>query len=72
MTVEHWIVYLFAAVGLSLTPGPNGLLALTHGVRFGLRRTVATLIGGVVGFLTLTRSPWSGWARCSPLRSGPS
>lgn len=53
MTVEHWLVYLLAAFGLSLTPGPNGLLALTHGMRFGLRRSVATLLGGVTGFLVL-------------------
>lgn len=53
MTLEHWLVYLVAAIGLSLTPGPNGLLALTHGMRFGLRRSVATLLGGVAGFLVL-------------------
>ncbi|EKE76989.1 LysE family translocator [Oceanibaculum indicum] len=53
MTLEHWLVYLVAAFGLSLTPGPNGLLALTHGMRFGLRRSVATLLGGVAGFLLL-------------------
>lgn len=53
MTLQHWVVYLVAAVGLSLTPGPNGLLALTHGVRFGWRRSVATLCGGVFGFLLL-------------------
>lgn len=53
MTLEHWLIYLVAAFGLSLTPGPNGLLALTHGMRFGLRRSVATLLGGVAGFLLL-------------------
>src|SRR5699024_8870593 len=53
MTLEHWTVYLLAAIGLSLTPGPNGLLALTHGMRFGWRRSVATLLGGVAGFLLL-------------------
>lgn len=53
MTLQHWTVYLLAAIGLSLTPGPNGLLALTHGMRFGWRRSVATLLGGVFGFLLL-------------------
>jgi threonine/homoserine/homoserine lactone efflux protein len=53
MALEHWLIYLVAAFGLSLTPGPNGLLALTHGMRFGLRRSIATLLGGVVGFLLL-------------------
>ncbi|HLQ86080.1 MAG TPA: LysE family transporter [Salinisphaeraceae bacterium] len=53
MTLQHWTIYLLAAAGLSLTPGPNGLLALTHGMRFGWRRSVATLLGGAVGFLLL-------------------
>lgn len=53
MTLQHWAVYLVAAIGLSLTPGPNGLLALTHGMRFGWRRSVATLLGGTLGFLLL-------------------
>jgi threonine/homoserine/homoserine lactone efflux protein len=32
-----WLVYLLAAIGLSLSPGPNGLLALTHGALHGRR-----------------------------------
>ena len=31
MELGNWLLYTAAAVGLSLTPGPNGLLALTHG-----------------------------------------
>ncbi len=50
MSLELWIVYFAAAVGMSLTPGPNGLLALTHSVRFGFRRTVYTVLGGALGF----------------------
>lgn len=60
MTMELWIVYLFAAIGLSLTPGPNGLLSLTHGVRFGAARTVFTVLGGVVGFLVLVAASLAG------------
>ena len=30
MSVETWLIYLVASIGLSLSPGPNGLLALTH------------------------------------------
>lgn len=29
MELQTWFLYTLAAVGLSLTPGPNGLLALT-------------------------------------------
>jgi threonine/homoserine/homoserine lactone efflux protein len=53
MSLDLWLVYLAAAVGLSLTPGPNGLLALTHGANFGLRSTVWTVLGGALGFLTI-------------------
>ncbi|PWC32146.1 LysE family transporter [Azospirillum sp. TSO22-1] len=60
MTTELWIIYLFAAIGLSLTPGPNGLLSLSHGVRFGARRTVFTVLGGVVGFLVLVAASLAG------------
>jgi len=53
MSVELWAVYLIAAVGLTLTPGPNGLLALTSGARFGFRPSVMTVLGGALGFLVL-------------------
>jgi threonine/homoserine/homoserine lactone efflux protein len=51
VTLDTWLVFLIAAIGLSFTPGPNGLLALTHGAIYGVRRTVATVLGGAVGFL---------------------
>ncbi|HYD69516.1 LysE family translocator [Azospirillum sp.] len=60
MTFELWMIYAVAAVGLSLTPGPNGLLSLTHGVRFGAARTVFTVLGGVCGFLVLVAASLAG------------
>jgi threonine/homoserine/homoserine lactone efflux protein len=53
MSIELWLVYLLAAVGLSLTPGPNGLLALTHGAQFGFRPSVFTILGAGLGFLLI-------------------
>ena len=50
MELSTWLVYALAATGLSLTPGPNGLLALTHGALHGTRKTIATILGGSVGF----------------------
>jgi len=50
LDLQNWLVYTAAAVGLSLTPGPNGLLALTHGALYGARRPVFTILGGSVGF----------------------
>lgn len=51
MTLDTWLIFALAALGLSLTPGPNGLLALTHGAIYGVRRTVFTVFGGATGFL---------------------
>lgn len=50
MELQTWLLYTLAALGLSLTPGPNGLLALTHGSLYGAKRTVATILGGSLGF----------------------
>jgi threonine/homoserine/homoserine lactone efflux protein len=50
MDLQTWLLYTLAAVGLSLTPGPNGLLALTHGALYGSRKTIFTILGGSVGF----------------------
>ena len=38
MEFHTWLIYLLAAIGLSLSPGPNGLLALTHGALHGRAR----------------------------------
>ncbi|MEW6693975.1 Homoserine/homoserine lactone efflux protein [Tepidimonas thermarum] len=51
MALDTWIVYALAALGLSLSPGPNGLLALTHGALYGRRRTFYTIGGGALGFV---------------------
>ena len=53
MALHTWLLYLVAAIGLSLTPGPNSLLALTHGALHGHRRTLWTVAGGAVGFTAL-------------------
>lgn len=48
--LDTWLLYTIAALGLSLTPGPNGLLALTHGALYGVRKTLFTIAGGALGF----------------------
>ncbi len=52
MDIGTWLIYLAAAIGLSASPGPNGLLALTHGALHGTR-ALNTIAGGVLGFVTL-------------------
>ncbi|WP_213959131.1 MULTISPECIES: LysE family translocator [unclassified Variovorax] len=53
MTLHTWLLYLVAATGLSLTPGPNSLLVLTHGALHGHRKTLFTVAGGAIGFVVL-------------------
>ncbi|MEO6031130.1 MAG: LysE family transporter [Burkholderiaceae bacterium] len=53
MNLHTWLIYLLAAVGLSLSPGPNGLLALTHGALHGRRKALYTIFGGACGFVTV-------------------
>ncbi|MGH8821225.1 MAG: LysE family translocator [Rhodoferax sp.] len=53
MALHTWLILFAAAVGLSLTPGPNGLLALSHGAMHGHRKTLFTVSGGVLGFVVL-------------------
>ncbi|MFO1217246.1 MAG: LysE family transporter [Burkholderiaceae bacterium] len=53
MALDTYIIYLIAAIGLSLSPGPNGLLALTHGALHGSGRALYTISGGALGFVTV-------------------
>lgn len=53
MALDTWLIYLAAAVLLSLTPGPNGLLALTSGALYGVRKTLFMVLGGAVGFTAI-------------------
>jgi threonine/homoserine/homoserine lactone efflux protein len=53
MDFHTWLIYLVAAIGLSLSPGPNGLLALTHGALHGTRKALYTIFGGTLGFVIL-------------------
>jgi len=53
MDIHVWLIYFLAAVGLSLSPGPNGLLALTHGALHGRRKALYTIFGGASGFIAV-------------------
>ena len=53
MQLDTWLLYTLAALGLSLSPGPNSLLAMTHGALHGARMTLFTIAGGALGFIVL-------------------
>ncbi|EFC56816.1 translocator protein, LysE family [Enterobacter cancerogenus ATCC 35316] len=53
MAFHTWLLFLSTSAGISLFPGPNNLLVLTHGVMHGNRKTLATITGGLMGFVLL-------------------
>ena len=60
MNAELWLVFFVSAVALSLTPGPNGLLCLNHGARYGLGRSVFTSLGSITGITALVGASFAG------------
>lgn len=53
MELQTWLLFALACTCVALTPGPNSLLILTNSVHFGARKTMYTVMGGVMTFLLL-------------------
>ncbi len=68
VALDTWLIYLLAAVGLSLSPGPNGLLALTHGALHGHGKAMYTISAGPWVSSSSLRCRCSASARCSRVR----
>lgn len=45
---------------MAITPGPNNLMLLTSGARFGMRRTIAHLVGITLGFIGVMLIAYAG------------
>lgn len=53
MQFQTWFLFFITAVGMSLSPGPNSLLAISHGALHGRRKTLFTICGGLSGFVLI-------------------
>ena len=53
MNLDTFLIYAGAVVVLCLTPGPNSLLAVTNGVKYGVRRTIFSTPGCATGLFVL-------------------
>lgn len=53
MEWQTWFLFVTTVFFLSATPGPNMLLALSHGIRFGPRKAVATGVGTIAALMIL-------------------
>jgi threonine/homoserine/homoserine lactone efflux protein len=47
MSFEFFLLYSVTVFVASIVPGPSMLLALTHGRRYGPKRTIASALGNV-------------------------
>lgn len=54
MVPAELLAFLLAAVPSFFTPGPNNLMLMASGARFGVRRTVPHMLGIVLGFPLMT------------------
>lgn len=53
MDMQTWLLYTSTVVLLCLTPGPNSLLAVTNGLKYGLSRAVLSTVGCMCGLTLL-------------------
>jgi threonine/homoserine/homoserine lactone efflux protein len=70
MNIKIWLLFVATTFFVSATPGPNMLLAMTHGMHHGVRATLTTCVGLMAGLFLyllvsaaglgalLTTSPW--------------
>ncbi|MDF0604600.1 LysE family transporter [Neisseriaceae bacterium TC5R-5] len=52
MPLNTWLLFVTTVFFVSATPGPNMLLAMTHGIHYGVRRSLSTC-GGLLSSLVL-------------------
>jgi threonine/homoserine/homoserine lactone efflux protein len=53
MNLNLWLVFLGTTLFISATPGPNMLLMLSHGARYGWQATLSTMAGAITGLAIL-------------------
>ena len=45
MALENWVLFIIAVLALMSTPGPSQLLMLSNSATYGLKNSVATIVG---------------------------
>jgi threonine/homoserine/homoserine lactone efflux protein len=53
MSLQTWWVFVVMTCVVSATPGPNMLLVMSHGARFGLRSALMTMAGCMTALLCM-------------------
>ncbi|WP_309682503.1 LysE family transporter [Polaromonas sp.] len=53
MALHTWTAYLIASLLIAISPGSGAILAMSHGLSYGVRRTQATIAGLQAGLLII-------------------
>lgn len=53
MSLQAWWIFVLMTFVVSATPGPNMLLVMSHGARFGLRSAVMTMAGCMTALMCM-------------------
>lgn len=53
MDIHTWTAYFLAATLIAISPGSGAILAMSHGLNYGVRRTHATIAGLQAGLLVI-------------------
>lgn len=48
MNIEFWLLYISIVFMASIIPGPSMLLALTHGIKYGYKKSIGTALGNTL------------------------
>ena len=54
MALDTWTAYFLASILIAFSPGSGAVLAMSHGLSYGVRRTQATIAGLQAGLLVPT------------------
>lgn len=72
MAIDTWIAYLLASLLIAISPGSGAILAMSHGLSYGVGKTQATIAGLQTGLLVILLVAGAGVVRCWWRLSWPS
>lgn len=54
MQLDIWLTMLVATIVISVSPGAGAVVSMNYGLRYGLKRSYAAILGLQIGLLTQT------------------
>lgn len=54
MQLDIWLTMLVASIVISISPGAGAVVSMNYGLRYGLKRSYAAILGLQIGLLTQT------------------